>query len=104
MPTIYLYKGMEFYFWSNEHGVHGLVHVHVAYQGDVSVIVLLYKNGVFQGVEVKRSSGSRPIPSKELKTAVALVKKKEKEIEKKWSDYFVKNKKPKVEIITRNIT
>jgi hypothetical protein len=62
-----------------------------------------YENGVLKGVKVIEIRGRQPLPAGELKEAVKFVKKYHKGIVEKWTDFFVKNKKVKCEVIKKKI-
>jgi hypothetical protein len=100
MPKVYEYLGLIFFFYANEHLP---IHVHVSFAAFESKIELEYENGTLKGVKAIGIKGRQPLPSGELKEAVKFVKKYHKEIVDKWTDFFVKNKKVKCEVIKKKI-
>ena len=100
MPKVYEYLGLIFFFYANEHLP---IHVHVSVSEFESKIELEYANGVLTGINVKKIKGRQPLPESELKEAIKFVKKYHKGIVEKWTDFFVKNKKVKCEVITKKI-
>ena len=87
MPTIYEYFGFFFLFYSNEHEP---IHVHVQHGDRESIFeIILYKNKL-QQVNVRAKRGSKPLTSKEMKTAEAFIQKYYPNIVEKWVNYFVK--------------
>ncbi|MBR3725541.1 MAG: DUF4160 domain-containing protein [Bacteroidales bacterium] len=87
MPTIYEYFGFFFLFYSNEHEP---IHVHVQHGDRESIFeIILYKNKL-QQINVRAKRGSKPLTSKEMKTAEAFIQKYYPNIVEKWVNYFVK--------------
>ena len=99
MPKVYEYLGLIFFFQANEHLP---IHVHVSLAEYESKIELEYINGNLK-VKVIKMEGRLPLPNKELKEAIKFVKKYHLGIVNKWTDFFVKNKKVKCEVINRKI-
>lgn len=99
MPKVYEYFGLIFFFYANEHLP---IHVHVSFAEYESKIELEYANGILR-VKVIKIKGRLPLPEKELKEAIKFVKKYHQGIIDKWTDFFVKNKKVKCEVINRKI-
>ena len=100
MPKVYEYLGLIFFFYANEHLP---IHVHVSFAQFESKIELEYEKGVLKGVKVLTIKGRDPLPAGELKEAIKFVKKYHEEIVEKWTNFFVKNKKVKCEVITKKI-
>src|ERR1700733_361170 len=96
MPKVYEYFGLIFFFYANEHLP---IHVHVSFGDLESKIELEYENGILKGVAVVKIKGRRSLPASELKDAVKFVRKYHENIVVKWTDFFVKNKKVKCEVI-----
>lgn len=87
MPIIYEYFGFFFLFYSNEHEP---IHVHVQHSDRESIFeIILYKNKL-QQINVRAKRGSKPLTSKEMKTAEAFIQKYYPNIVEKWVNYFVK--------------
>jgi Domain of unknown function (DUF4160) len=100
MPKVYEYLGLIFFFYANEHLP---IHVHVSFAEYESKIELEYENGILKGVTVLEIKGRDPLPAGELKEAIKFVKKYHEGIVEKWTNFFVKNKKVKCEVITKKI-
>jgi hypothetical protein len=100
MPKVYEYLGLIFFFYANEHLP---IHVHVSFVDFESKIELEYDNGLLKGVKVLGIKGRDPLPPGELKEAIKFVKKYHEGIVEKWTNFFVKNKKVKCEVITKKI-
>jgi hypothetical protein len=100
MPKVYEYLGLIFFFYANEHLP---IHVHVSFAEFESKIELEYENGVLKKANVREIKGRLPLPEGELKSALKFVKKYHLGIVEKWTDFFVKNKKVKCEVITQKI-
>ncbi len=100
MPKIYEYLGLIFFFYANEHLP---IHVHVAKGECESKIELFFENGKLINWEVEKVKGRKPLPEKDLKEAVRFAKKYADGIVDKWTDFFVKNKKVKCEVIRKKI-
>ncbi len=100
MPKVYEYLGLIFFFYANEHLP---IHVHVSIAEFESKMELEYKNGTLNKINVKEIKGRLPLPGNELKEALKFVKKYHGGIVEKWTDFFVKNKKVKCEVISQKI-
>ena len=100
MPKVYEYLGLIFFFYANEHLP---IHVHVSFAEFESKIELEYENGVLKGVNVLKIKGRDHLPASELNEAIKFVRKYHEGIVEKWTNFFVKNKKVKCEVITKKI-
>ena len=100
MPKVYEYLGLIFFFYANEHLP---IHVHVSLGDFESKIELTYENGILDSINILVVKGRQPLPDKELAHAMKFVKKYHEGIVEKWTNFFVKNKKVKCEIITKRI-
>lgn len=100
MPKVYEYLGLIFFFYANEHLP---IHVHVSLAEFESKIELTYENGTLSGINILDVKGRQPLPAKELTEAVKFVKKYHEGIVEKWTNFFVRNKKVKCEVITKKI-
>ena len=100
MPKVYEYLGLIFFFYANEHLP---IHVHISFAEFESKIELVYENGTLKEVKTIKIKGRQPLPAGELKEAVKFVKKYHGGIVDKWTDFFVKNKAVKCEVIKRKI-
>ncbi len=100
MPKVYEYLGLIFFFYSNEHLP---IHVHVSFAEFESKLELEYENGVLKNVIVSKIKGRDPLSSDELNKAIKFVKKYLEGFVEKWTNFFVKNKKVKCEVITKKI-
>jgi hypothetical protein len=100
MPKVYEYLGLIFFFYANEHLP---IHVHVSLAEFESKIELTYENGILSEINILDVKGRQPLPAKELAEAVKFVKKYHEGIVEKWTNFFVKNKKVKCEVITKKI-
>ena len=68
-----------------------------------SKIELIYENGALKEVKIQEIKGREPLSSKDLNEAVKFVKKYHEGIVEKWTDFFVRNKKVKCEVINQKI-
>ena len=100
MPKVYEYLGLIFFFYANEHLP---IHVHVSLAEFESKIELTYENGTLSGINILDVKGRQSLPAKELAVAVKFVKKYHEGIVEKWTNFFVKHKKVKCEVITKKI-
>jgi hypothetical protein len=74
MPTLLLHDGFKFFFYANEHEPK---HVHVMKGGDFAKIEIVSLKVVDDYMKPK-----------DLKKALAIVKKHQTEFEEKWDAYF----------------
>ena len=100
MPKIYEYLGLIFFFYANEHLP---IHVHVAKGECESKVELFFEDGKLVDWAVKKVKGRMPLTDKDLKETVKFVRKYADGIVSKWTDFFVKNKKVKCEIIIKKV-
>lgn len=76
MPTLFIFFGLRFFFWSREHEP---IHVHVERDGKVAKfdiapqVVMIENNGLKQ---------------RDLATAKALIEENKEEIIRRWNEYF----------------
>ena len=97
MPKLYIYAGMVFLFYSDDHTP---IHLHVRYQGCEMKAVLRYgPNGQLDSIEWKRVAGT--LPPALIAKAEDLLRSKASDIVKKWNDRFVYGKDIKYERIFR---
>jgi hypothetical protein len=66
-------------------------------------IELIYENGVLSRLDVQGITGREPLPKKDMTEALKFVKKYHKGIVEKWTDFFVRNKRIKSEVINKKI-
>jgi Domain of unknown function (DUF4160) len=100
MPKIYEYLGLIFFFYANEHLP---IHVHVAKAEEECKVELFFENGKLASWEIKKVKGRKMLGEAEQKEAVKFIKKYYGGIVDKWTDFFVKNKKVKCEVITKKV-
>ncbi|MEO5947334.1 MAG: DUF4160 domain-containing protein [Chitinophagaceae bacterium] len=100
MPKIYEYLGLIFFFYANEHLP---IHVHVAKGECESKVELYFQDGKLVNWTVKKVKGRTPLNDSDLKETLKFVKKYADGIVDKWTDFFVKNKKIKCEVITKKL-
>lgn len=79
------------------------IHVYVSFAEFESKLELDYDNGSLKGINLLETEGRVPLPPGELREAVKFVKKYHEGIVKKWTNFFVMNKKVKCEVITKKI-
>jgi hypothetical protein len=100
MPKLYEYFGLIILFYSNEHEP---IHVHCKYQGTESKAEIIYVNGKFSEVIIKKVPGKAPLKTQNLKRFKKLVENYRDDIIRKWVDFFVYNKVIVSERITKKI-
>ena len=100
MPKIYEYLGLIFFFYANEHLP---IHVHVAKGEYESKIELFFENGRLINWAVRKVKARNPLPDKDVNEAVRFIKKYSNGIVDKWTDFFVRNKKVKCEVINKKV-
>jgi hypothetical protein len=100
MPKIFEYLGYIFLFYSNDHKP---LHVHARYAEFESVIELEILDGKLVNIKFKRSAGSKPIPSANLKEVEKFVSVYYLKIVEKWTQFYLLKTEPKNEKITRKI-
>ena len=100
MPKIYEYLGLIFFFYSQEHLP---IHVHVKYGEYESKIELIYQDAQLEKMIFKKVTGKLPIPVSKRKEIKVFVNQYHEGIVKKWTEYFVYNKKPENERVTKKI-
>ncbi|MBI5325693.1 MAG: DUF4160 domain-containing protein [Ignavibacteriae bacterium] len=97
MPKLYEYLGLVILFYSNEHEP---IHVHCKYQDKESKAEIIFNNGVFDKIKIKKVPGKNPLDIKNLNLFKKFVEVYRDDIINKWIDFFVYNK----EIISEKIT
>ena len=100
MPKIYEYLGLIFFFYANEHLP---IHVHVAKGEYESKVQLFFEDGKLVDWEVKIVKGRKRLSGKDLKETIRFIKSYANGIVDKWTDFFVRNKKVKCEVIQKKI-
>lgn len=100
MPKIYEYFGVIFFFYANEHNP---IHVHTRLGEYESKIVFEYINGKISKILFKKVKGRKEIPLVKRKSIIKFIQKYHHGIVKKWMEFFVMNKKPILEKITKEI-
>ncbi|QQR87198.1 MAG: DUF4160 domain-containing protein [Flavobacteriales bacterium] len=97
MPKLYIYAGMVFLFYSDDHTP---IHLHVRFQGSEMKAVLRFAtDGCLSAIEWTRVAGK--LPPAQVAKAERLLKVKASDIVKKWNDRFVFGKDIKPERILR---
>lgn len=89
MPKIFEYLGISILFYSNEHEP---IHVHGKCQNYESKAEFTIIDGKVVKVEIFKTKGKEPLPSKELKEFKKFVEVFKDDIVQKWIDYFVYHK------------
>jgi hypothetical protein len=100
MPKIYEYLGLYFFFYAHEHLP---IHVHVSKGGCENKIELFFENGKLINWKIRKIKARKHLGESDLKDAIKFIKKYHNGIVEKWSDFFVKNKKVKCEVIKTKI-
>jgi hypothetical protein len=100
MSKIYQYFGLIFEFHSNDHYP---IHVHVIYNEFGNKLVFVYKNGKLIGFQIKRIKGRKYLPPSILREAKQVAVEYEKQIRRKWNEFYVLKQKPRFEVITKRI-
>ncbi len=100
MPTIYLYYGFIFKFYSNEHEP---IHVHARYNGCETVFEIVLENGKITEIRTRKVKGKNPLSEKDMKIALGFVKTYGKNIVDKWINFFILKKNVRVTNITKKI-
>ena len=89
MPKLYEYLGIIVFFYSNEHDP---VHVHGRCGEYESKIEIVLENGVIQRLALGAVSGKNPLPAKQARDFMKLVRILGDEIVQSWVNYFVYHK------------
>ncbi len=100
MPKLYEYFGLVILFYSREHEP---IHVHCKYQEKESKAEIIYINGKFSEIIIKKVAGKEPLDSKNLKKFKKLVEYYRDDIIRKWVDFFIFNKEITSEKIAKKI-
>ena len=101
MPKIYEYFGLIFHIYTRKE--HNPVHVHITYAETESKVELEYINGKLSDIIFKKVKGFEQIPESKQRDAKAFIKKYHADITEKWIQVFVKNMKPKFEVIRKKV-
>ncbi len=100
MPKIYIYLGIEIFFYSNEHEP---IHVH-GRSGDRETKAEFYiENGIIESIHLKPVVGKDPLIGSSLNDFETFLNIYGNDIVQKWVDYFVYHKKIGVEKITKKL-
>ncbi len=99
MPTLFIWMGFKFYFYSKEHEP---IHVHVEYAERQTIFELIIVNGKVVSIEQRDVAGYEPLTAKEAKQALKLIRKYKMEIIQLWFDFFVLQKNIKTKNIRTN--
>ncbi len=100
MPKLYEYFGLIILFYSQEHEP---IHVHCKYQTKESKAEIIFKNGKFIKIIVRKVPGKEPLDTQNLKKFKKIVELYRDDIVRKWVDFFVYNKEIVAEQITKKI-
>lgn len=100
MPTIYLYFGFIFKFYSGEHEP---IHVHARYNGCETVFELILEKGKIVEIKTRRVRGKKPLSEKDMKVALDFVKTYGTNIVDKWINFFILKKNIRKTTITKRI-
>lgn len=79
MPTVFRYRGMRFFFYSNEGSPREPAHIHAESSGNEAKLWL------FPEVEVAVNRG---FDSRTLADLIQVVRVRRNEIERAWHEYF----------------
>ncbi len=83
MPKLYEYKGIKFYFFSDEHEP---VHVHAIYQNSILKVEFMIEEGMV--IEIRYTIQSGHFPKNILKAVKEFIRIYKCEIVKKRQEYF----------------
>lgn len=100
MPTIYLYLGFIFKFYSDEHEP---IHVHAKHGGHETVFELIISNGKIVEVRTRKVRGKEPLSAKDEAEARQFVETYGKNIVEKWINFFILKKKIRATKITKRV-
>jgi len=100
MPKLYEYFGLIFLFYSQEHEP---IHVHGKYQDKESKAEIIYENGKFKEILIKKVPGKAPLDAQNLKKFIKVVELYREDIVRKWIDFFVYNIEIPFEKISKKI-
>jgi len=89
MPRLYKYKGIEFFFWSDDHKP---VHLHVKYGGAVAKAEL-HDGLLGTYIKWRRIQGELPRPIASI--AERLILTLEQDIRRKWDAFHDQGRVPK---------
>jgi hypothetical protein len=64
---------------------------------------LFFENGKLLDWAIQKVKGRAPLPEKDVKEAVKFIKRNANGIVNKWTDFFVRNKKVKCEVINKKV-
>lgn len=91
-PSLYEWQGIIIRFYSNDHEP---VHVHCVYNEYESICEFQIANGKVVALQWREVEGANPLPAKQQKLALRLIKKYSSDIVNSWIDFFVLNKSVK---------
>ena len=100
MPKLYEYFGLIILFYSNKHEP---IHVHGKFQDKESKAEIIFENGKFIKIIIKKVEGKDPLDAQSLKKFKKIVEEYRDDIVRKWVDFFVYNKEIVSEKITQKI-
>jgi hypothetical protein len=100
MPKIYEYLGILIFFYSHEHEP---IHVHARCNGCECKAEFIIKEGKVVEILIRSVGNSRMLKSKDLRNFNDFLKVYSSKIVEKWIEYFVLNKKPTLEKITKRL-
>lgn len=97
MAKIYVYAGIAFFLYSDDHDP---IHLHIRYQGNEFRAMLTYtQRDTIASIEWKRVKGS--LTQQVKRDAERLIKRRSKDIRKKWNDIHILHKHVKPITILR---
>ena len=100
MPTIYLYLGFIFKFYSDEHEP---IHIHAKKGECETVFELIIENGTIIEIRTRKVRGKKMLPEKDEAEAYSFVKIYGKNIVEKWINFFILKKNIRTTKITKRI-
>lgn len=100
MPTIYLYLGFIFKFYSDEHEP---IHVHAKHGGCETVFELILDNGKIVEIHTRKVKGKKPLSENDLTEAYQFVETYGKNIVEKWINFFILKKNIRTTKISKRI-
>ena len=100
MPEIFIYLGLVFKFYSDDHYP---IHIHVIKGEYESIYDLVIVNNMLVELKKRKKRGVEHLPPADAQKAEVFIREKWDIIVEKWSDYFVRNIPVKVTKITKKI-
>ena len=98
MPDIFIYFGLTFKFYSDEHYP---IHVHVIKGEYESIYDLVIVNNMLVELKKRKKRGVEHLPPADARKAESFIQENWKKIIEKWTNYFVLNIPVKVTKITK---